>query len=48
MGGKEGLLEMCEMEWKGLERMEERGLKEGDEIEVKVVEMEGKSGKLKV
>jgi len=45
--GKDGLLHISEIEWKRLEKVEEV-LKEGDEVEVKVIEIDKRSGKLKL
>ncbi len=48
MPGKEGLLHISEVEWKRLETIEESGLKVGDEIEVKLLDLDKKTGKLKL
>lgn len=48
MPGKEGLLHISEIAWKRLENVEEVGLKEGDEIEVKLLEIDEKTGKFKL
>ncbi len=45
--GKDGLLHISEIEWRRLEKVEEV-LKEGDEVEVKVIEIDSKNGKLKL
>lgn len=45
--GKEGLLHISEIAWKRLEKVEEV-LKEGDEIDVKLLAVDTKSGKLKL
>ena len=45
--GKDGLLHISEIEWKRLEKVEEV-LKEGDEVEVKVIEIDQRNGKLKL
>ncbi|MDX9697519.1 MAG: polyribonucleotide nucleotidyltransferase [Bacteroidales bacterium] len=45
--GKDGLLHISEIDWKRLEKVEE-ALKEGQEIEVKVIEVDQRSGKLKL
>jgi polyribonucleotide nucleotidyltransferase len=47
MPGKEGLLHISEIDWRRLEKVEEV-LKEGQEIDVKLLEMDPKSGKLKL
>ena len=46
--GKDGLLHISEIEWKRLETVEESGLKEGDEIEVKLLDIDAKTGKFKL
>jgi polyribonucleotide nucleotidyltransferase len=48
MPGKEGLLHISEIAWKRLESVEEAGLKEGDEIEVKLLDIDPKTGKFKL
>ena len=45
---KDGLLHISEIDWKRYENMEETGLKEGDEIDVKLVEIDEKTGKLRL
>jgi len=45
--GKEGLLHISEIEWRRLEKVEEV-LKEGDDVEVKVIEVDKRNGKLKL
>ncbi len=45
--GKDGLLHISEIEWRRLEKVEEV-LKEGDEVEVKLIEIDKKTGKLKL
>ena len=45
--GKDGLLHISEIEWRRLEKVEEV-LKEGDEVEVKVIEIDQRNGKLKL
>ncbi|TLX70681.1 polyribonucleotide nucleotidyltransferase [Labilibacter sediminis] len=45
--GKEGLLHISEIEWRRLEKVEEV-LKEGDDVEVKLIEVDQRSGKLKL
>ncbi|QQS50050.1 MAG: polyribonucleotide nucleotidyltransferase [Bacteroidota bacterium] len=44
---KDGLLHISEIEWKRLEKVEE-ALKVGEEIEVKLIDIDEKSGKLKL
>ena len=46
--GKEGLLHISEIEWKRLETVEEAGIKEGDHIKVKLLEIDPKTGKYKL
>ena len=46
--GKDGLLHISEVDWKRLETVEEAGLKEGDTIEVKLVDIDPKTGKFKL
>lgn len=48
MPGKDGLLHISEIDWKRLETVEESGLKEGDELEVKLLEIDKKTGKFKL
>ena len=46
--GKDGLLHISEIDWKRLETVEESGLKEGDEVDVKLLEIDPKTGKFKL
>ena len=46
--GKDGLLHISEIDWKRFETMEETGLQEGDEVEVKLLEIDPKTGKFKL
>ena len=46
--GKYGLLHISEIDWKRLETVEEAGIKEGDEIEVKLIDVDQKTGKFKL
>ena len=48
MPGKEGLLHISEIAWKHLETVEETGLKEGDHISVKLLEIDEKTGKFRL
>lgn len=48
MPGKEGLLHISEIEWRRLETVEEAGLKEGDKITVKLLDIDQKTGKYKL
>jgi polyribonucleotide nucleotidyltransferase len=43
--GKQGLLHISEMDWQRVEKVEDM-LKEGDEVEVKLIEADSKNGKL--
>jgi polyribonucleotide nucleotidyltransferase len=45
--GKDGLLHISEIEWRRLEKVEEV-LKEGEEVEVKLIAVDEKNGKLKL
>ena len=46
--GKEGLLHISEIEWRRLESVEDAGIKEGDHIDVKLLEIDPKTGKYKL
>jgi polyribonucleotide nucleotidyltransferase len=46
--GKEGLLHISEIEWKRTESMDQTGIKEGDMIEVKLLDIDEKTGKFKL
>ncbi len=46
--GKEALLHISEIDYKRFETMEETGLKEGDIIDVKLIGLDAKTGKLKL
>ena len=48
MPGKDGLLHISEIDWRRLETVEEAGLKEGDKITVKLMEIDPKTGKYKL
>lgn len=48
MPGREGLLHISEMAWKRLETVEETGIKEGDNITVKLLEINEKTGKYRL
>ena len=48
MPGKEGLLHISEIAWKRLETVEETGIKEGDTIQVKLLEIDDKTGKFRL
>ena len=46
--GNDGLLHISEIDWKRLETVEEAGIKEGDKITVKLMEIDSKTGKYKL
>lgn len=46
--GKDGLLHISELSWDRVETIEESGLKEGDMIELKLVDVDAKTGKIKL
>ncbi len=46
--GKDGLLHISEIDWKRFDTIEETGLQQGDPIEVKLIDIDEKSGKLKL
>ncbi len=48
MPGKEGLLHISEIEWRRLETVEDSGIKVGDKVEVKLLDLDKKTGKLKL
>ena len=48
MPGREGLLHISEIEWRNLETVEEAGIKEGDTITVKLLEIDEKTGKFRL
>ena len=48
MPGKDGLLHISEIDWKRLETVEEAGIKEGDKIQVKLIDIDEKTGKFKL
>ena len=48
MPGKDGLLHISEIDWKRLETVEEAGIKEGDKLKVKLLEIDPKTGKFKL
>jgi len=48
MPGKEGLLHISEIDWKRIETMEQSGIKEGDIIDVKLLDIDQKTGKFKL
>jgi len=46
--GKDGLLHISEIDWKRLERVEDAGIKEGDKIQVKLIDIDPRTGKFKL
>ena len=48
MPGKDGLLHISEIGWNRLESMETSGIKEGDELTVKLLEIDPKTGKYRL
>ena len=46
--GKDGLLHISEIDWRRLETVEEAGIKEGDKIQVKLIDIDQKTGKCKL
>jgi polyribonucleotide nucleotidyltransferase len=48
MPGKEGLLHISEIDWKRIETMDQAGIKEGDLIDVKLMDVDQKTGKFKL
>ena len=48
MPGKDGLLHISEIDWNRLETVEEAGIKEGDKLQVKLLDIDPKTGKYKL
>ena len=48
MPGKDGLLHISEISWNRIETMEQSGINEGDEVEVKLIEIDKKTGKFRL
>ena len=48
MPGRDGLLHISEISWDRLDSMENSGLKEGDQIKVKLIEIDTKPGKFRL
>ena len=48
MPSKEGLLHISEISWNRLESVEDAGIKEGDKIQVKLLEIDEKTGKFRL
>ncbi|MBQ3957329.1 MAG: S1 RNA-binding domain-containing protein, partial [Bacteroidaceae bacterium] len=45
---RDGLLHISEIDWRRLETVEEAGIKEGDTLRVKLLEIDPKTGKYKL
>lgn len=48
MPGKDGLLHISEISWDRIDSMENSGIKEGDDITVKLIEIDKKTGKFRL
>ena len=48
MPHRDGLLHISEIAWERLENMEASGLKEGDKVQVKLIEIDKKTGKYRL
>ena len=48
MPGRDGLLHISEISWDRVESMEQTGMKEGDEVTVKLIEIDKKTGKFRL
>lgn len=48
MPGRDGLLHISEISWNRLESMEQSGIKEGDKVKVKLIEIDKKTGKYRL
>ena len=48
MPGRDGLLHISEISWDRLDTMENSGLKEGDKVKVKLIEIDKKTGKYRL
>lgn len=48
MPGKDGLLHVSEISWERIEKIEDAGLKEGDKLQVKLLDIDPKTGKFKL
>lgn len=46
--GKDGLLHISEIDWKRLEKVEDAGIREGDKIQVKLIDIDPRTGKFKL
>ncbi len=45
---KDGLLHISEIDWKRLEKVEDAGIHEGDKIQIKLMDIDAKTGKFKL
>ncbi|MDE5924249.1 MAG: S1 RNA-binding domain-containing protein, partial [Muribaculaceae bacterium] len=48
MPGRDGLLHISEISWNRLDSMEQSGIKEGDKVKVKLIEIDKKTGKYRL
>lgn len=48
MPNRDGLLHISEIAWERFEKMEDTGLHEGDEVTVKLIEIDKKTGKFRL
>ena len=48
MPGRDGLLHISEISWDRVESMEQTGMKEGDEVTLKLIEIDKKTGKFRL
>ncbi len=48
MPGRDGLLHISEISWERLDNMENSGIKEGDKVKVKLIEIDKKTGKFRL
>lgn len=48
MPGRDGLLHISEISWDRVESMDQTGMKEGDEVTVKLIEIDKKTGKFRL
>lgn len=48
MPGRDGLLHISEISWERIDNMEASGIKEGDTLEVKLIEIDKKTGKFRL
>ena len=48
MPGRDGLLHISEISWDRIDSMEASGIKEGDTLEVKLIEIDKKTGKFRL